>query len=146
MTQTQIQAGSSVESQCKKCKTVTDHHVVVMDGDKIAKVECKVCGGRHAYKSPKEVPAEPKVRTAAPRTPRQSATQKKQSATVQALWEKSVNAAAPMPYSMTGNFKAGDVINHPTFGLGAVQKFMRPNTIEVLFQDSLRNLRCGGGR
>ena len=38
----QIQAGSSVESQCGKCKTVTDHHVVAMDGDQVAKVECKV--------------------------------------------------------------------------------------------------------
>ena len=62
MTDSQIQPGSSVESMCKKCKTVTDHHVVVMAGDKIAKVECKVCNARHAYASPK---AEPKVRARA---------------------------------------------------------------------------------
>lgn len=146
MTQNQIQAGSSVESLCRKCKTVTDHHVVVMDGEKIVKVECKVCSGRHAYKSPQAAAAEPKVRSTQPKASRQPVTSKKQSATVEAMWEKAVAGAAPVPYSMTGCFRSGDVIDHPTFGLGAVQKFMRPNTIEVLFQDSLRNLRCAGGR
>ncbi len=146
MTQNQIQAGSSVESQCRKCKIVTDHHVVVMDGEKIAKVECKVCGGRHAFKPLKAAAAEPKTRATQPKAPRQSAAAKKQSSMVEAMWEKAVAENTPIAYAMTGCFKAGDVISHPTFGLGAVQKFMRPNTIEVLFQDSLRNLRCAGGR
>jgi hypothetical protein len=141
MSQKQIQAGSSVESMCKRCKTVTDHHVVVMNGDKIAKVECKVCGGRHAFQSPT---AEPKVKTAAPRTPRgpSLAAQRKQSAAVEALWEKNVAGTKALPYAMTSLFKAGDVIEHPTFGLGHVQKMIAANTIEVLFQDGIRNLRC----
>jgi hypothetical protein len=140
MSQKQIQAGSSVESMCKRCKTVTDHHVVVMEGDKIAKVECKVCGGRHAFQSAKP---EPKPK-AAPRTPRvpSAAAQRKQSAAVEALWEKNVAGANPLPYAMTSSFKSGDIITHPTFGLGHVQKMISANTIEVLFQDGVRNLRC----
>lgn len=149
MTEKIIEPGSSVESMCKRCKTVTDHFVVVMDGDKIAKVECKVCQGRHAFQAAKPQAVATVSRTAAPReprAPRAASAPKKQSASVYALWEKSVAGATPMSYSMSGSFKAGDVIAHPTFGLGAVQKFMRPNTIEVLFEDSVRNLRCGGGR
>lgn len=146
----QIQAGSSVESQCGKCKTVTDHHVVAMDGDQVAKVECKVCGARHAYKPPKSaasVSAAPKVRSSRAASPK--ATPSKAPAprrTPSALWEQSVAGAASVPYDMSGVFQAGDVIEHAVFGLGAVQKFMRPNTIEVLFADGVRNLRCGGGR
>lgn len=143
MSQKQIQAGSSVESMCKRCKTVTDHHVVVMDGDKIVKVECKVCGGRHAFQSPTPTP-EPKVKAATPRTPRTPSlsSQRKQSAAVEALWEKNVAGSAAQPYAMTAFFKVGDVIDHPTFGLGHVQKMIAANTMEVLFQDGIRNLRC----
>ncbi len=140
MTQNQIQAGSSVESKCKKCKTVTDHHVVIMDGEKIAKVECKVCSGRHAYQPPK---AEPKVKApSAPKDPRKPST-RKQAATLEAQWEKSVSSStSPLQYAMTASFKAGDVMMHATFGLGAVQKFISFNTIEVLFRDGVKNLRC----
>lgn len=139
----QIQPGSSVESQCKKCKTVTDHYVVVMDGEKIAKVECKVCGGRHVCKPPQAAQAAIRMREAL-KTPRSVVPPKRQSSTVRALWEQAVADASPIPYAMTGLYRATDIIDHPVFGLGAVQKFMRPNTIEVLFEDGVRNLRCGG--
>lgn len=148
MTESTIQAGSSVESQCKKCKALTDHHVVIMDGDKIAKVECKVCSGRHAYKPAQAAPKEPKEPKAkAPAKPsRQTAFRNAQTATALAFWEKAVSAGKPVPYGMTSRYKVGDVIDHSSFGLGAVQKIMRPNTMSVLFSDSLRNLRCGGER
>lgn len=153
---TQIQAGSSVESRCGKCKSVTDHHVVAMDGDQVAKVECKVCGARHAYKPAKAAAssavATPKIRssrpaaakTAVPKSvPARAAASKRPSS---AAWEEAVSGATPVSYDMAGLFRAGDVIEHAVFGLGAVRKFMRPNTIEVLFADGVRNLRCGGGR
>ncbi|NCD24087.1 MAG: hypothetical protein EOL86_00645 [Deltaproteobacteria bacterium] len=132
---------------CKRCKTVTDHHVVVMDGDKIAKVECKVCGGRHAFQSATPAPkAKPKTTT--PRAPKgqSAAAQRRQSAAVEAVWEKNVAGSVPQPYAMTFSFKAGDVIDHPTFGLGHVQKMIAANTMEVLFHDGIRNLRCAPGK
>ncbi|NLW82483.1 MAG: hypothetical protein GXY42_12560 [Desulfovibrionales bacterium] len=141
MSQNQIQAGSSVESLCKRCKTVTDHHVVVMDKGRIAKVECKICLARHAYQSPS---AEVKIKQpAAPKAPRTTSPSRKQSASVEAQWEKSVaDAGSLVPYSMAASFRAGDVMDHPVFGLGAVQKFVSFNTVEVLFRDGLKNLRC----
>ncbi len=142
MTENLIQAGSSVESQCKKCKTVTDHHVVVMVGEKIAKVECKVCNARHAYVSPK---AEPKVKApATPRPKKAALALTKQALALAEHWEKMVTPCAkPLTYSMERKFHVGDVIDHPTFGLGYVQKFMKPCTVEVQFKDAVRNMRCG---
>ena len=160
MTENQIQAGSSVESLCKKCKTVTDHHVVAMLGDKIAKVECKVCRARHAYASPKaepKAPAAARVKSAAtgavstPAAAPRAASPKKTSAAASRQaqaqaeqWEKLVGpCASPVPYAMDRSFRTGDVINHPSFGSGYVVKAMKPCTIEVLFRDAVRNLRCG---
>lgn len=162
MSENQIQAGSSVESLCKKCKTVTDHHVVAMLGDKIAKVECKVCHARHSYTSPKaeaKAPAASRVRSAAtgivketpqaaaPKaaSPRKSNAAASRQAQAQAeQWEKLVGPClAPLAYNMERTFRVGDVIDHPVFGPGYVQKLMKPNTIEVMFKDASRNLRCG---
>jgi hypothetical protein len=158
MSEKLIQAGSSVESHCRKCKTVTDHHVVIMDGEIIAKVECKVCKGRHAYKTP----AEPKVKALAVPRPkkeastgqpsaarqaaaatRQTAAANKQAQVLADQWEKLVAPCAkPATYSMERAFRTGDVIDHPAFGLGYVQKLMKPSTMEVRFKDAVRNMRC----
>lgn len=140
-----IQAGSSVESTCRKCKTVTDHHVVVMIDDKIGKVQCKVCNGKHAYRPPKEEPKPKTPRAKKAAAAKKPAAPKKLSPEVVAHWEKMVEATSPeqiLPYAMTGSFQAGDVINHATFGVGYVQQFIKPNMIEVLFQDSVKMLRC----
>lgn len=142
MTENQIQAGSSVESLCKKCKTVTDHHVVVMAGEKIAKVECKVCNARHAFASPK---AEPKVKTpAAPRPKKAALASTKQAQALAEQWEKMVSPCSkPLTYSMERTFSVGDVVQHPSFGLGYVLKAMKPCTVEIQFKDAIRNMRCG---
>ncbi len=145
MTKEIIQAGSSVESACRKCKTVTDHHVVIMIEDKIGKVQCKICSGKHAYRPPKEEP-QPKAprakKTAAAKKP---VSPKKLSPEVMAQWEKMVESTPSdkmLPYTMSGDFQTGDVIHHATFGPGYVQQFIKPNMIEVLFQDSVKKLRC----
>jgi len=138
---------------------VTDHHVVVMDGETIAKVECKVCKARHAYKSPLTAP---KTKTPAASRPKKEASSGPPSAARQAAaatrltvaatkqaqilteqWEKLVAPCAkPSAYSMERAFRTGDVIDHPAFGLGYVQKLMKPSTMEVRFKDAVRNMRC----
>jgi hypothetical protein len=144
----QTQAGSSVESACRKCKTITDHHVVIMLDEKIGKVQCKVCGGKHAYRPPKAEPSPKASRSAKPKT---SAASKKPSAPkkpapeVEAHWRSMIDAVPSeqvQPYAMSGMYQAGNVIDHSTFGLGYVQKFIKPNMIEVLFKDGIKNLRC----
>jgi hypothetical protein len=41
---------------------------------------------------------------------------------------------------MNNSFSAGDVINHPKFGLGAVETALPPNKIEVRFQEGKKML------
>jgi hypothetical protein len=143
MTRETMQAGSSVQSICRKCKGVTDHHVVVMIDEAIAKVQCKVCNGRHAYRSPEEKPKTKTPRSG--KSKKAAAVPAKKSPVVLEHWEKMVGDVSGdrvLPYAMNGAFQAGDVIDHQTFGRGYVQKYMKPNMIEVLFRDSIKNLRC----
>ncbi|HDQ40969.1 MAG TPA: hypothetical protein ENN39_08095 [Desulfonatronum sp.] len=143
MTNNTIQAGSSIQSICRKCKGATEHHVVVMVEGTIAKVQCKVCGGRHAYRSPVEKP-----KTVSPRPAKNkklAPVPAKKPSEVLEHWTKMINEASGepiLPYAMDCAFQTGDVIDHQRFGLGYVQKFMKPNVIEVLFKDSIKNLRC----
>ncbi len=46
----------------------------------------------------------------------------------------------PKSYDMNNIFSAGDVINHPKFGLGAVEIALPPNKIEVRFQEGKKML------
>lgn len=149
-----LQAGSSVESACRKCKTVTDHHVVVMIDGKIGKVQCKICGGKHAHRHPQEKQQAPEVshpkataggkakKTLAAKKP---VAPKKTNPEIMAFWQAKITTAGPeqfLPYVMTGAFQDGDVISHSTFGPGYVQRFIKPNMIEVLFEDGVKLLRC----
>ena len=44
---------------------------------------------------------------------------------------------------MSGSFKASDVIDHKSFGIGFVSKAILPNKIEVLFRQGSKLLICG---
>lgn len=148
MTREPIQAGSAVESTCRKCKAVTDHHVVVMVDDAIGKVQCTVCGGRHAYRPPKiATKSKPKSKPSRAVKSKQAApAPAKKPSVVLEHWEKMVGTVSGdkvVPYAMSSVFQAGDVIDHKTFGLGYVQKLPKPHMIEVLFCESVKNLRCG---
>ena len=48
-------------------------------------------------------------------------------------------------YDMNNVFSSGDVINHPKFGLGAVEASVPPNKIEVRFQEGkkMKNFSYG---
>ena len=50
--------------------------------------------------------------------------------------------AKVIDYSMTAAFKVENVISHPIFGLGLVQRLAGPQKVEVLFADGKKTMRC----
>nr|NIS42156.1 hypothetical protein [Desulfuromonadales bacterium] len=57
-----LSVGGYVDSQCTKCKRATNHIIVAMVEDQVARVECCTCSGVHNYRPPKaEKPAAPKT-------------------------------------------------------------------------------------
>ncbi len=142
--------GSEALAYCTSCKMDLNHVVVSMQGDRMAKVECRTCKKIHAYKAPKGV-TEPggaaKATGTKKRASKKAAAEVQESNPVEVEWEKLMNThrAAPMKsYSTKGHFTLGDKINHPNFGEGIVGKLIYPNKVEVIFRTDVKILIHGG--
>jgi hypothetical protein len=122
--------GQDINAYCGKCKAERTHVVAAMDGEVVRKVTCSMCKGTHNYKEKAPVKSTERV----PRT-RAAGKQAKQAAAFTIDPKRPVRS-----YDMNTNFSAGDVINHPKFGLGAVEISLPPNKIEVRFQEGKKLL------
>ena len=45
--------GDYIDDYCSRCKLVTDHAVVSMVGEEVAKVRCRTCNNEHKYRKGK---------------------------------------------------------------------------------------------
>ena len=126
-------AGKEILSYCGKCQLKLAHVIMSMHDSKTPhKVQCKTCNSTHAYKT-----SAPKSGSAKKTAPTRSATE---------MWDNAMKLAGTKPkkeYTLRGKFIVGDVIQHPTFGVGFVQSNLSNDKIEVLFQDDFKNLVHG---
>jgi hypothetical protein len=142
-------AGDITETNCTKCKALTNHTIVAMVGELIVKVECNICHSNHKYHPPKEAraaraPAAPKATRTAVGAPRRQ--KKDPAAEAIAAWadlQHSLDPERARPYDMNAVYRVKSLVSHPAFGIGVVQKVLQPNKIEILFQEGLKLLRCG---
>ncbi len=136
-----LKAGNEIDSRCLKCKDITNHTIIAMAEEKVAKVQCNVCGGRHNYRPAKPEKTATKKKKA---TPRKSTAISKEAKAI-AYFEKMIEGrdqAMALAYEMTGNFQEEDLLDHPVFGLGLVTRTIMPNKIEVLFKEGSKLLIC----
>ncbi len=137
MSDKQLSAGDHIASKCSKCKNITNHTIVAMVGEKVARIECNTCGSVHNYRKT----AVKKATTKSKKSSNKPAKINK----VEAQWETLLDNADPanaIPYSMQTLIKNGDLIQHPSFGLGRVISTTRPNKMEVFFQSGIKLMRC----
>jgi hypothetical protein len=135
----ELSVGKEVLSQCNKCKLILAHIIVTMkDATTPDKVMCKTCKGTHSFKDPGAT----KRKTSVDRVIKSAKSGKKQTESVAELWNKAINksTAHSKAYSTKEAFALGDVIDHPTFGQGVVERLIDNNKIEVIFQDEYRTL------
>jgi len=146
----ELGVGKEVLSHCNKCKLTLAHIIVTMKANDKAstrlgmipdKVMCKTCKGTHNFKDP-SAPLVKKV--AAVKTPgSKSPSRASKSSISQAEhWMQSMNkiSKASKEYSIKGNYEIGDIVAHPNFGPGVVERVVDNNKIEVLFRDETRTL------
>jgi len=121
-------AGENVVSHCTKCKRSSDHTIVAMENEVIAKVKCRTCNGTHKFRNPAEVKK--------PRTSRKKASAQD---TVAVLWQTCISQSKgkELMYNMTGRYRVGDILLHDKFGKGVVRK-LALNKCHVLFEDKER--------
>jgi len=124
-----MRVGRDIGAICRKCGDVWHVVVAVVDA-RIAKVECKQCGGRHAYRAAAgEADAAPRRRTTAKARTRKSPT----------VVEADLSRPA-RPYRASDRYEAGDRVLHPSFGEGVVQAIAGPTKVHVLFAGGPRTL------
>lgn len=126
-------AGDSIEAHCTKCKQNTKHIIIATLEDRPVKVQCDICDRQHKYRFPTQTKKTVKRQT----VPHKSLEQKR--------WEllrASADSSNAKTYSMTTSYKIETLINHPTFGLGVVQRIIGSQKVEILFEDGARIMRC----
>lgn len=136
-------AGQEIDSQCLKCKSVTNHIIIAMVEEKIAKVECNVCGAKHKYRPPKvaKPKAAKKKKAAVKKTPKRPISEIKAEAHFEEIME-GVDISKAKPYSMTATFRENELIDHSAFGMGLIASTIQPNKIEVTFKAGNKVLIC----
>lgn len=136
MTKKVLSAGDHTLSRCSKCKATSNHTIVAMVGDRVARVECNVCGSVHNHRGT----TAPKPRSSSPRTPAQP-----RKTRTQAQWETMMaeaDSTRAIPYHIKTPVKTGDLINHPSFGMGQILATIRPNKMEIIFAQGVKLLLC----
>lgn len=136
--------GSFVHAICTRCKANLRHTVVALVDGVPKRVRCNTCGGEHVYHAPPSPRAEPAERPAK----KARAERPPKAGTAEAAWAEQLAAASKgsgRPYAATEFFKPGQVMDHPAFGPGVVQRLLGPGKILVLFRDGARTLVCGRG-
>ena len=128
-----LSAGKDVIAYCNKCKLRLAHVIVVMKDDQLpGKVTCKTCSATHAYKD------QPTTRKKSV----SSALKAKKADAVLNRWEEAVakSSETPIKYSPRAKFEVDQVLSHPTFGDGVVEKNIDNNKIEVIFKGQIKVL------
>jgi chemotaxis protein histidine kinase CheA len=129
-----FEVGAEVDAYCTRCKTDTPHTVLTKYEDEIRSVLCTTCNTSHAYRPPRgdteeEIPEPISVR-------RRQALQK---LSWSAAMEQ-VDTSASLPYSPRECYIEGQVLEHPTFGVGYVSEVLSDTKLEAIFEDGNRLL------
>ncbi len=127
----------TVESWCGRCKLMLHHTIETLEGGVPGRVHCNTCQSQHAYKphlpgeSPREVKKREREVERGPRAPQPG--QARASHYDELLRGRDVGQAAT--YSPKAKFAPGDVVRHPTFGIGVATALKDGTKIEILFAD-----------
>jgi len=137
--------GQYIDARCSKCKLVLAHTVMYEVGGVVRRVKCRTCGSEHMYRG---------IGPPAPKhDPERRGLKKKQNAAAAGVkfvnpapleWEARCRNLDPdmpeKPYRIRDSYQVGDVIRHPVFGLGFVEKIVTSNRIEVLFREAFKSM------
>lgn len=133
----QLGVGKEVLSYCNKCKLTLAHLIMTMKSEStIGKTECKTCKNTHAYKDPSAVKATKTKRGASVK--KKGAPQE----SISDIWmDKIASATAKsQEYSLRMKFQLGDIIDHPKFGPGFIEKLIDTDKIQVIFRHDIKTL------
>jgi hypothetical protein len=131
-------AGQELDAPCGRCKGETRHAILSITDGVPEKLICVTCKSVHKFRPEKpERPAAQSRPTAAVRaaSPRASASPSR----FQELMVAEQAGAKAIAYTVAKRWDEGMWMDHPSFGLGKVQKRLG-RKVDVLFRDGLKTL------
>lgn len=131
-----LHVGAEIEAYCSPCHEMRWHVITALVDDRPVKVECRSCRKQHAYRlgPPGSGASVPRAGTGA-----KSRAAAGKPATPQ-VDIASLDARAARPYAPGTTFANGDVVRHPSFGLGLVTALPGAQKITVHFSSGPRTL------
>ena len=123
--------GGTIDSWCGKCKLIVAHRIEAMVGSKPVRVHCNICQSQHTYK-----PSEPN-KAVAPVQPSKTRPNRYK------VLLRGSDGADSKSYSPKDKYQPGDVLNHPSFGVGVATAVKDGTKIEVLFEGGSKLLVHG---
>jgi len=138
--------GNAVEGHCSECKCDTVQTVIEVEGLQIKTTRCEKCGhegplmmAREKAKAALRDLVKKRNSTAPPKRTRRKPEDPAQ--IFRRLLEgKEISHA--VKYSIKSQYEIGQVIKHPTFGIGVVTAILEPSKISVTFEDTARMMVC----
>ena len=140
-----LKAGGETSAYCTSCKDMRHHVVVAMKGDVPAKVECLSCHKQHMFKAGPPgtkvaKPAGTKVRAKSGTRPAAGSVQAVSGPNPLDTILATRGTGSARSYSPAERYAVGDLLSHPSFGMGAVTATPSPGKMSVLFRDTTRLL------
>jgi hypothetical protein len=133
--------GKHIEALCPRCGLLLAHVVLYEVAGSVGGVKCRTCGSEHRYRGPQ--PAHRRTSAAGRRVVPQLRPQAPVRPADVRQWELRNAATEPdavvWPYRPADRYEKGDLVDHPLFGRGFVEK-ATGDRIEVLFRDGRKLL------
>jgi hypothetical protein len=142
-------SGNAIEGYCANCKADTVQTVLVVEGFQIRSVRCEKCGVEGpmqrsraktkaglrevAAKRNSTIPPPPHAK----RRPRKDRTDPAQ--VFRRLLEGRELSLA-LPYDIRAALELGQVIRHPTFGIGVVTTLCEDSKVNVTFEEGVKTI------
>ncbi len=125
--------GGDIDAACTRCKMVLGHTILAMVGVKPAKVRCNTCQGEHKYKAPPSPGSVEKAKVA------KIARVAKSNVTSWEALLQGKDLTRARRYNTKERFEEGELLQHPTFGMGLVQE-VRSDKLAVVFNTGTKTL------
>jgi hypothetical protein len=134
-------AGMDIEAPCGRCKSDTRHRILTLTDGTPDNLICGHCNSVHKYRAERTKPeprAQRGVTGATIARPRPTASPGR----FQELMVAEQAGTKTAPYSPAHRWEEGTWMDHPSFGLGRVQKRFGKK-VDVLFRQGLKTLISG---
>ncbi len=140
MSETTLAVGSQIEVRCPNCRKNREHEILSMKNGKPDQVQCTLCRNQRKYRRPvAQKTAEERLLLKNIELRRSANAGQRQQ------WDElrpALASGAAKEYSMSAKYRIKDMINHPVFGLGLVQRIIGSQKVEILFEDGVKIMRC----